>query len=167
MTAQPRDVADLPRRIREKFAIEDGCWLWTAHLNHAGYGRVSLEGSMQLAHRAVYTLLVGAIPEGMHLDHLCRVRRCVNPAHLEPVTQRENTLRSTSHIAQIAARQTCPSGHPYTPENLYVSPRGYRVCRTCSRIHSAVPKSCPTCGVVVRRSSLSMHVRRWHPEVAR
>lgn len=77
--------------------VEDGCWLWTASLTGDGYGRISLGGKfgpMGLAHRVAYELLVGPIPEGLELDHLCRVRRCVNPEHLEPVTHAENVRRA-------------------------------------------------------------------------
>lgn len=69
------------------------CWLWTARMNRNGYGRACLNGKEPVAHRAVYECLVGPIPEGLILDHLCRRRNCVAPLHLEPVTHQENTLR--------------------------------------------------------------------------
>ena|SRR5579885_311897 len=83
----------LPWHIREKIAVnEDGCWLWTGALSE-GYGRQRVRDFVYLAHRLVYELLVEPIPEGFDIDHLCRVRRCVNPAHLEPVTRAENLRR--------------------------------------------------------------------------
>lgn len=77
---------------------ESGCWIWTGELNRNGYGRVWRLGRRVMAHRAMYELLVGPIPEGLVLDHLCRVRCCVNPKHLEPVTVRENTIRGEAAL---------------------------------------------------------------------
>lgn len=70
-----------------------GCWIWTGSVEGKGYGHPTIAGKKHPAHRLAYELLVGPVPEGLHLDHLCRVRRCVNPEHLEPVTSRENSLR--------------------------------------------------------------------------
>ncbi|MFI1562215.1 HNH endonuclease [Streptomyces sp. NPDC020490] len=70
-----------------------GCWVWTGSVESKGYGAPTINGAKRPAHRVAYEDLVGPIPEGLHLDHLCRVRRCVNPEHLEPVTSRENALR--------------------------------------------------------------------------
>ena len=81
---------------------------------------------MALAHRVAYELQVGPIPVGLQLDHLCRVRSCVNPAHLEPVTSAENTRRGLR-----AMKTHCPQGHPYAGENLLIRPTGQRRCRTC------------------------------------
>jgi len=109
------------------------CWIWTAARSQDGYGLVRYDGRMQRAHRAAYTDLVGAIPEGLQLDHLCRQRDCVNPAHLEPVTGRENTLRSTGPTALNAEKTHCPEGHPYSGSNLYQRPNGGRGCVECRR----------------------------------
>jgi len=103
------------------------CWLWTGSLNRLGYGNGRYDGRTMSAHRAAYTLLVGPIPKGMQLDHLCRVRRCVNPAHLEPVTQSTNMLRARSLITH------CPQGHPYDEVNTYWH-RGRRNCRACRNV---------------------------------
>lgn len=70
------------------------CWLWTGYVAAGGYGEFHLAGRTRKAHRVAYELLVGPVPEGLDLDHLCRVRRCVNPEHLEPVTRQENLRRS-------------------------------------------------------------------------
>lgn len=112
------------------------CWEWTGRTDGAGYGRFGngTHGTV-FAHRIAYMAVVGEIPTGKELDHLCRVRHCVNPAHLEPVTHRENTLRGYG-LAGIAARNTeCPSGHPFTEENTTTGPKGERRCRECNREH--------------------------------
>lgn len=111
----------------------DGCWPWIGYRNAGGYGRFHW-GRTQQVHRIAYELLVGPIPDGLDLDHLCRNRGCVNPAHLEPVTNRENILRGQTLPASEIMRTECPYGHPYTPENTYTNPRGQRHCRTCRRI---------------------------------
>jgi hypothetical protein len=111
----------------------DSCWLWTAKINRYGYGDFGLRKRLVKAHRFAYTVTRGPIPEGLHLDHLCRVRHCVNPEHLEAVTQRENTLRSESLSALRARRTHCPQGHAYDEANTYVTKKRERVCRTCHR----------------------------------
>jgi len=94
-----------------------------------GYGRATFEDRTQNAHRVAYVLTHGTIPAGLHVDHLCRNRLCCNPAHLEPVTVRENLHRSPSMMARVN-KMHCPSGHPYVGENLYLW-RGERRCRAC------------------------------------
>lgn len=108
------------------------CWLWTALKNGSGYGIITINKKVRLAHRFAYELLVGPIPDGLQLDHLCRVRHCVNPAHLEPVTCRENLHRGDTWAARNAAKTHCPQGHPYDEKNTLVS-GGLRSCRTCAR----------------------------------
>lgn len=119
-------------RFWAKVDKTDDCWLWTASTNN-GYGSISLGARKRVqAHRFAYELLVGPIPDGLELDHLCRVRHCVNPAHLEPVTARENQLRSLSVSGINAAKTHCIWGHEYTPENTYIRPcDGGRDCRAC------------------------------------
>jgi hypothetical protein len=115
----------------------EDCWHWTAGKSH-GYGRFGSKrygcrkGQTTMAHRIAYELLVGPIPEGMTLDHLCRDRGCCNPDHLEPVTLRENILRGGGFAAQHAAKTHCPQGHPYSGGNLLIED-GHRRCRTCVR----------------------------------
>lgn len=110
------------------------CWEWKASKAH-GYGRVSQDSKQLGAHRVAYEFMVGPIPDGKVLDHLCRNRGCVNPLHLEPVTPRINLLRGESLSAQRAKRTHCPQGHPYDLFNTRVSKRGQRICKVCSKEH--------------------------------
>ena len=112
------------------------CWLWAGYINELGYGQhfYTVDGKTKYvyAHRLMYEELVGAIPQGLVIDHLCRVRCCVNPKHLEPVTASVNTLRGEG--VGVNKRKThCPRGHEYTPENTQYRNTGWRVCRTCNR----------------------------------
>ena len=149
---------------RERQAAEDrfwskadrssDCWLWTAGRFPQGYGQFKLDGRPQAAHRVAYELVVGPIPEGLELDHTChngdescqggdgcRHRRCVNPAHLEPVLHVENIRRGrTGEVrgAQQRAKTHCPQGHPYDDANTYsYGSRGGRQCRTCKGMVAA------------------------------
>lgn len=133
-----------------------GCWLWVGVLNDytdaRGYGRVCVGsvGRVQ-AHRVSYLALVGPIPEGLVLDHRCRVRCCVNPAHLEPVTNRENGLRGdVAHNGRITH---CPHGHAYDANNTYRHSRGRhsgRHCRACNRAAVAAYKARAREGAISR-----------------
>lgn len=109
------------------------CWEWVAAKFPPGYGQFAVGPPWRrvMAHRWAYEDQIGPIPEGLQLDHLCRNRSCVNPAHLEPVTQRENILRGES-MSAVHARQThCIHGHEFTPENTYPTKTGRR-CRACT-----------------------------------
>ncbi len=112
--------------------LASGCWGWKGGLT-LGYGSFFVRGGTRRAHRVSYELFKGPIPDGLTLDHLCRVRNCVNPAYLEPVTQHKNVLRGGG-LAAINARKThCPRGHPYSPENTQMEGRKRR-CRICSQL---------------------------------
>jgi hypothetical protein len=123
----------VPERIEAQLNRTADCWLWTGDLDRAGYGKLWSDGRHQRVHRLAYEAWVGAIPSGMELDHLCRVRNCVNPAHLEPVTSRENTLRGESFAAVNAKKTHCLRGHALDKANTYINPAGARVCRECKR----------------------------------
>lgn len=131
-------IERLPTRLREKIEVQpDGCWRWTACVTSTGYGRVWTGRRVDWAHRVVYRLLVGPIPEGLVLDHLCRFRACVNPTHVEPVTDRINTIRGDAPDAtrrRHRAKRFCLRGHPLFGANVRRY-RGSRHCRACRVIH--------------------------------
>ena len=111
------------------------CWLWLGTLTK-GYGHFRVGSRLRYAHRVAYELCVGPIQQDLQSDHLCRVSRCVNPNHLEPVTSAENCRRGLGPSAsgsRMLAKTHCPQGHPYAGENLYARPNGARVCRACNR----------------------------------
>ena len=112
------------------------CWEWTGAKTGLGYGNFYVAGRTVRAHRFVYEAARGAIPDGLVLDHLCRNPKCVNPAHLEPVTQRENILRGASDISSRATRTHCKRGHALAGENLQISKLGHRQCAECKRLHN-------------------------------
>jgi hypothetical protein len=112
-----------------------GCWEWQGALS-CGYGSVKVGTGSSLVHRLVYELIIGPIPDGLQIDHLCRNRRCARPSHLEPVTQRVNLLRGNTLTAMHAAKTHCVNGHELVPENVWVRPRNgnkSRTCRVCIR----------------------------------
>ena len=126
------------KRFAAKYQIDPitGCWVWKAAIGNRGYGVFNVHYRLVLAHRYSFELFRGPIPEGMVLDHLCRNRPCVNPAHLEPVTTLVNTMRGDLPrlvAAKNLARTHCKNGHPFSPENTAVYADGFRVCRTCQR----------------------------------
>lgn len=102
------------------------CWKWTAKLSHDGYAIIAVNGKQIGAHRFAYEKWIGPIPEGLHLDHLCRVRHCVNPEHLEPVTNIENIRRGGN-----AAKVVCKNGHSLVDSNMFIDSRGNRQCAIC------------------------------------
>jgi HNH endonuclease len=131
---QPTD-SGWQERVLARVLVDDGCWEWAGGHNRDGYGTVyTTPGSgPRGAHRVIYELLVGPIPDGLEIDHLCRNRGCVNPGHMEPVSKRVNLLRGLGVGARNAAKTHCPRGHAYDAANTYISRDGKRVCRTCHR----------------------------------
>lgn len=135
------DVAERFWSKVDRSAGPDGCWLWTAGLDEAGYGRFNPTSRVKVkAHRFAYELLVGPIPDGLQLDHVydfgCRHRNCVNPAHLEPVTGRENTRRRRVNQGWPRNPSHCKHGHLFDEVNTGSRREGSRVwrsCRACGR----------------------------------
>jgi hypothetical protein len=108
-----------------------GCLIWTGYVHVGGYGSFSYEGRVRRAHRVAYELFYETeVPEGLELDHICHVSRCVNPLHLEAVTHLENMRR-----AKPANKTHCAQGHPYTAENTLIKNTGRRNCRACRDIY--------------------------------
>lgn len=131
----PRRYASILARL---VISEAGCWEWAGAKDPRGYGRVGIgprKGGTALVHRVVYQQVNGPVEDGLELDHLCRNPSCANPAHLEPVTHRENVRRGEAPgllAARNASITHCPQGHEYTPENTYIPPgKSGRECRTC------------------------------------
>lgn len=122
------------RRFWVKVEKTSGCWIWKA-ATIKGYGVFGIGSKVRYAHRVAYELLIGPIPDGLTLDHLCRTPLCVNPAHLEPCTSGVNTLRGNSPSARHARATHCPQAHEFTPENTINGRTGtgrrFRQCRTC------------------------------------
>ena len=137
-------------RFLAKTRIDDdsGCWIWTASLMPGGYAQFFLRGRPRLGHRIAWLHYYGPTPHGTELDHLCRLRHCVNPDHLEPVSHTENVRRSrvlvenrglAPHVELprgVANKNKthCHRGHEYTPENTIQRPEGWRRCRTCTEV---------------------------------
>lgn len=110
---------------------ESGCWQWVGCTSRTGYGYLKPSGKKVIAHRWMYEREVGPIPIGLTIDHRCRNRGCVNPAHLEAVTQGVNVLRGDAPPSRNARKTHCVHGHEFTEANIYRPPSGVRLCRTC------------------------------------
>lgn len=131
-------MVPLPERVLSKvhMAAPWECWLWTAYRDPMGYGRVRVGEQIAYAHRVFYEAHNGMIPSGMELDHLCRVRHCVNPYHLDAVSHRENCRRgNVGRAARERGRRIthCKYGHLFDVANTYRAPNGRRSCRACGR----------------------------------
>lgn len=150
MTAQERKVKRrtapsalslFERLIFHSHVVTNGCWTWAGSKDKDGYGNTKVAGKHAFAHRAMYQVCRGPIPEGMQLDHLCRNRACINPAHLDIVTSFENTMRSNAASAINARKTHCIHGHPLAGDNLSIQAaknrsgarRFRRVCLACVR----------------------------------
>ncbi len=127
--------------IWDQLEVAD-CWKFTGNRRsgrNQQYGRVKHKGREYAAHRFVWELLVGPIPPGLVIDHLCRNPLCCNPDHLEPVTQAENIRRGATGKYQTRPnldKTHCPQGHPYSGDNLRLRKNGHRTCRTCDNARS-------------------------------
>jgi hypothetical protein len=119
------DVPIKERILAKVSRAENGCWLWRGKVGTNGYAMFQIDRKYIRVHRASYQAFVGPIPAGLQIDHLCRNRACVNPQHLEPVTQRENTRRGF-----LSRKPTCPLGHEMT-----ILRKGHRGCVICRRAY--------------------------------
>jgi len=112
---------------------DNGCWIWNGVRQKSGHGRICINYKQMGTHRLVYEIYKGKIPEGLVLDHLCKTPSCVNPEHLEPVTQRINLLRGDTVSAKNSIKTHCKNGHEFIGENLRINNRGERCCKICHR----------------------------------
>lgn len=136
-------------RLAGKIEVDEssGCWMWQGALHHGRavgghYGSIGFQGSSLLAHRAVWLATVGPIPDGLHLDHLCRTPPCVNPDHLEPVTPAEN-FRRGEHKSVMFGRGVCHRGHDLDDQGVRVRPDGTRECNACCRLREGYKGNVP------------------------
>ena len=127
-------------RFWSKVGFDESCWIWNGSGNGTGYGSFWDGARTVYAHRWSYEFCVRPIPVGLQIDHLCRVRSCVNPEHLEPVTPQTNTLRGVGLTAQNAVKTHCIRGHPYNEANTYYEKKG-RQCRVCTKLRSRVKRA--------------------------
>lgn len=123
----------VPKRFWLKVNMTDSCWLWEGSKSSNGYGQIMISRRLWATHRLVYSITKGTIPKGLQLDHLCKVRHCVNPHHLEAVTARENVLRGNAPSAVNAKKSHCLRGHPFCGTHFRVDSTGRRICRVCKR----------------------------------
>lgn len=159
---------EIIKRILNKSKQEGDCLVWQGGLSK-GYGRVSFKGKYVNTHTIMYQGLIGKIPKGLVLDHLCRNRACCNVKHLEIVSHRENILRGVGPAAKHAQMTHCINGHEFTPENTLIVKtsatkwRTWRRCKECKRIRAKKysrdpanyvpainPRRCQSCGTVVK-----------------
>jgi HNH endonuclease len=128
-------IGELRARFMSKVAVDAaGCWLWQAHRTPNGYGQLRVGGRWISAHRLAYQLFKGPIPDGLVPDHLCGVKHCANPDHLEAVTPHENWLRGTAPMVALHKAHRCQQGHDVTGPNAMVT-QGRVRCRTCQRTY--------------------------------
>lgn len=144
-------------KVRKSANVLD-CWEWTGGRSLQGYGRFRFLGQVQYAHRVAYMIFVGSIPIGLELDHICKVRHCVNPDHLEAVTHRTNILRGNNPMARNARKIHCPFGHLLVPTLNDPARRRCLVCRPVgykysSKQYRGTPnKQCCKCGEILDRA---------------
>ena len=120
------------KRVLSRITVNNqGCWEWKSPLHDGGYATMSVDDKSQYIHRLIYEYYHGQIQSDLQIDHLCRNRKCVNPIHLELVTQKENIMRGKGVGVLNSLKTQCPKGHPYTKENLIMYKDGSKKCRIC------------------------------------
>lgn len=146
--------------VPAEIPVLGSCWDWMGARDSAGYGRFNVSKRSRPAHRVAYELLIGPIPAGLVMDHLCRRPSCVR--HVEPVTQAVNLARGNApsvlqaHYQRLRDLAHCKRGHEFSPENTSINSKGKRVCKACAREHSARYRSDP-----IRREKTVEACRRW------
>ncbi len=124
---------------------ESGCWNWTAYKDKRGYGKFIVNNKPELAHRVVWWIFKGPIPDGLEMNHLCENPGCVNPDHLQAVTHKQNMHYGKNRIALFAKQTHCYRGHEFSPENTWIRPLpkgGFgRFCKECSRINGQLRRN--------------------------
>ena len=159
-----RTLDHLDRMFTRILVNENGCWVWQGHKDKHGYGRTNIgNGKIRNTHVLFYEMLLGNIPKGLELDHLCMNQSCVNPDHLEPVTHAEN-LKRWGESLRITH---CLEGHEYDSQNTYTNKLGRRICRKCSneagkryRLRRRYGKDYEGAGLIRRRKL----TERWQPK---
>lgn len=131
----------IERLLEKVYEDDNGCWIFTGSRTHRGYGQIGTGVGKKhgATHRIAYEYFRVEIPDGLQLDHLCRVRACCNPWHLEPVTNAVNKERSRGFVEDM--HPACKAGHPWTPENTYRAPNGTRHCRVCGNARTRAYKA--------------------------
>lgn len=168
-------------KLKWNSITKDLCWLWTGQLSKDGYGKIQLRpADLWMAgkigdkpqgcrvHRVAYTIWRGPIPEGMTLDHRCRVITCFNPDHLRPMTTQENVMIGEGIFAQNARKEYCTNGHLLSEENLYTHRIDGRVCKICREIdwrkdyayQQTLKARCEYCGKEMLQRNIKRHLRR-------
>ena len=130
--SRPKKVESFLERFETKFTKSKSCWVWESYRSKAGYG-VFWADKRKYAHRMSWELYIGKIPSHLQIDHICRVRDCVNPKHLQLVTSKQNTLLGNGPCGINSRKKVCSNGHPFAGKNLIVDKQGRR-CRECHRI---------------------------------
>lgn len=132
-----RSIQKLEERLASKIRLAptSDCWLWCGTISARGYGYICIAGKSRLAHRVSYELFYGLIPVGLEIDHICRVRNCINPKHLRTVTHNQNMMADGSlNIFKRLKEQThCIHGHLFSVENTRIKKNGGRICKECNR----------------------------------